>query len=90
MSNHWNRAIIQDVSNSRNKHYESTLLKLNCEKALNFLDWHATMTFEETVKMTAEWYKSFYFKPEQILDTTIQQIETFMSMARSRGLLWAQ
>ena len=33
--------------------------KLNCDKALHFLDWHAVMNFEDTVNMTSEWYKAF-------------------------------
>jgi nucleoside-diphosphate-sugar epimerase len=73
-----------------NQHHESTLLKLNCNKALSFLDWHTTMNFKETIKMTAEWYQSFYSNSEQILDVTNEQIEKYTSLAKSKGLQWAQ
>ena len=39
---------------------ESTLLKLCCDKALAHLHWKAALTFEETIRFTAEWYRAFY------------------------------
>ena len=39
---------------------ECTLLKLCCDKALAHLGWKATLTFEETIRYTAEWYHRFY------------------------------
>jgi CDP-glucose 4,6-dehydratase len=39
---------------------ESTLLKLCCDKALARLGWKATLSFAETVRFTAEWYREFY------------------------------
>ena len=90
MSIHWNKAIWQDALKNRNQYHETTLLKLNCNKALKFLDWHATMNFKETIKMTAEWYQSFYSNSEKILEVTNEQIENYTSLAKSKGLQWAQ
>ena len=90
MSIHWDKAIWRDALKISNQHHESTLLKLNCNKALRFLDWHTTMNFKETIKMTAEWYQSFYSNSEQILDVTNEQIEKYTSLAKSKGLQWAQ
>ena len=39
---------------------EATLLKLNCDKALAYLDWHSTLHYEECVHFIADWYKAFY------------------------------
>ncbi len=39
---------------------ESTLLKLCCDKALAHLHWKAALSFEETIRFTAEWYRAYY------------------------------
>jgi CDP-glucose 4,6-dehydratase len=44
----------------REEKKESTLLKLCCDKALARLDWKATLSFAETVRLTAGWYGEFY------------------------------
>lgn len=83
----WNHP--QDSSTLKNP-YESSLLKLNCDKALHYLGWHALMSFENTVKMTADWYKVFYENPNKISATTLSQIDSYVALANSRGMLWAQ
>ena len=90
MSIHWDKAKWRNATDISDKHYESTLLRLNCNKALSLLDWQGTMNFKETISMTAEWYQSFYLKPEQILDITNNQIDKYISLAKSKGLQWAQ
>jgi CDP-glucose 4,6-dehydratase len=54
------------------------------------LRWHAVMDFEDTVRMTAEWYRAFYKLPASIADTTDQQIADYMAIAKQQGLAWAQ
>ena len=58
---------------------EAGLLKLNCDKALAELNWKASLNFEETIQMTADWYKHFYEHPDKIFDYTLQQINTYQS-----------
>ena len=41
---------------------EATLLKLNCDKALAYLDWHSTLHYEECVHFIADWYKAFLYR----------------------------
>jgi CDP-glucose 4,6-dehydratase len=70
---------------------ESNLLKLNCDKALYYLNWHAVLSFKETVKITAEWYKDFYNDTDKdMYDATTKQIEEYKNLARKRGLIWAK
>lgn len=90
MALHWEQVRWQDVSESTVGPYESGLLKLNCDKALHYLNWRAVMGFEDTVRMTSEWYKAYYQQPEQIAATTISQIEAYTLIAKHQGLLWAQ
>lgn len=90
MGQYWEQVRWQDVSQSTTGPHESGLLKLNCDKALHFLQWHATLGFEETVRLTAEWYRSYYQNPEQIVATTRAQIETYTAVAAKKGLIWAR
>tara|TARA_A100001015_G_C15044050_1_gene742095 strand:- start:2415 stop:3476 length:1062 start_codon:yes stop_codon:yes gene_type:complete len=55
---------------------ESTLLKLNSLKSRKKLRWSNKLTFEETIKLTIDWYKKYYSKGD-ILDYTISQIKNY-------------
>jgi CDP-glucose 4,6-dehydratase len=90
MALHWDKVSWKDVSQSAKGPYESGLLKLNCDKALHHLRWHAVMGFEDTVRMTAEWYRAFYQLPASIADTTDLQIADYTAIAKQQGLAWAQ
>ena len=89
MSHYWDQVRWEDISKKTEQPYESGLLKLNCDKALHEMNWRAVMDFEETISMTAEWYKSFYLNPTTILDLTNSQLEKYTELAKSRGLDWA-
>ncbi len=90
MALHWDQVRWLDISKSTTGPYESGLLKLNCDKALHHLDWRAVMGFEDTVRMTSEWYKAYYQKPEQISKVTRLQIDAYTEIARREGVAWAQ
>jgi hypothetical protein len=48
------------------------------------------MGFEDTVRITTEWYKSYYQNPIQIAEVTRKQIVTYTEFAKQLGLAWAQ
>jgi len=79
---------ISDKSNLAKK--ESTLLKLNCDKALYYLGWRTVLSFEETIEMTANWYKAFYKNKKDMYDFTTEQIEEYTNLARRRGIVWTE
>ena len=89
ISLHWEQVRWLDVSATAEGPYESGLLKLNCDKALHLLNWHAVMSFEDTVRMTAEWYRTYYQDPERITSMTYSQISSYTKIAKQRGLKWA-
>ena len=71
--------------------HESTLLKLNCDKALEILNWNSVLDFQETIRMTGEWYKAFYAKRNSaISETTSKQIEEYVEKATQSNLAWTQ
>jgi len=90
MAKYWDHVKWNDVSKSEEHLHEAGLLKLNCDKALFDLNWMPTLKFEETVRMTVEWYKHYYQAPEKsIYDFTISQIEEYTSLAKRREMKWA-
>lgn len=68
---------------------ESTLLQLNCEKAMHMLKWQPAMNFDETVQMTAEWYRTFYKNSEKIVQFTREQLSNYVSIAADQKIAWA-
>lgn len=69
---------------------EATLLKLCCDKALTELNWKATLTFEETVRLTSQWYRQYYGDPHQdIASCTEGQINEYCDLARQRDIAWS-
>jgi CDP-glucose 4,6-dehydratase len=91
MSKYWDKVKWNDVSDDNGHVHEAGLLKLNCDKALSDLGWHAVLHFEETVKMTVEWYKEYYQnKDKSMYDFTVNQILTYTKIAKSQDLIWAK
>jgi CDP-glucose 4,6-dehydratase len=89
MSRHWDQVRWKiDLPNSETRR-EAGLLRLNCEKAMQSLNWHSALDFEETVQITAEWYRNYYSSPQLINETTENQISLYVSSARKQGLKWA-
>lgn len=91
MGNHWDRVRWDDVSVNHGGPYESDLLKLNCDKALHYLNWQAAWSFEDTVRETALWYKRFYEHPsESTAEFSLQQITAYVDAAKLKGISWAK
>lgn len=90
MSSHWEQVRWQDISEVKIGPHECGLLKLNCDKAVHYFGWKAVLEFEETVKMTAQWYREYYRDPESVLAVTQSQINDYVKTACARGLLWAK
>ncbi|CAG0969554.1 MAG: CDP-glucose 4,6-dehydratase [Candidatus Methanoperedens sp.] len=67
---------------------EATLLKLCCDKALHILGWKANLNFQETVKFTVDWYKTYYEQKDDVFNMTCDQIEGYVRMAQDRNLVW--
>jgi len=69
--------------------HEAGLLKLNCDKALAYMKWQATLQYEQTISFTSEWYYAFYKESGcDMYDKTIQQIECYENLASQYGQQW--
>jgi len=90
ISNHWEDVSWKKKSLSKNKFYESSLLRLNCNKARKILNWKCILEFEEAIELVANWYQSFYLISENASHVTSNQIQNYQSLAVERGLRWAK
>jgi CDP-glucose 4,6-dehydratase len=87
MSKHWPDVRWRDVSGSSVAVREAMLLRLNCDKAMSELSWRATLRFEETVAITADWYKHYYREhPDSMRDFSLAQIKNYMVLHDQRRL----
>ena len=72
------------------KFKESTLLKLDCKKALDRLSWKSTMDFNQTISFTSDWYKEYLNDNNNIKDLSVNQILEFCELAKTKKIKWAQ
>ena len=67
-----------------NKNFkESSLLKLNSKKALKFLKWKGALNFEQTIKLTATWYRDFYKKRGKI--DSFNQVKKYIEIFNNKS-----
>lgn len=60
---YWGSGDCRNVSIGLNDKHEAYLLTLNCDKAHSILKWRSILDIDSTIKMTVEWYKTFYQSP---------------------------
>ncbi|MBA4320072.1 MAG: CDP-glucose 4,6-dehydratase [Flavobacterium sp.] len=58
--------------------HEADFLKLDISKAKKILGWRPIFDLDQTLKLTLDWYKSFYNK-ENVIGITNQQIKLFFN-----------
>ncbi len=91
MSKHWLDCKIEHPRLNQATLHEAGLLRLNCDKSRSLLKWSSTLTFQEMIKFTAEWYKQFYDNDKNNMrDISIRQINDYTYLARKKGIFWAQ
>ena len=84
---YWGSGAWDDLSDPKALH-EANLLKLNCDKAHAELNWHSTLTIDECLQMTTEWYKRFYIENQKanIYALCVEQINSYMDRATKKHL----
>ena len=90
MSQHWPDKDVGINSPNVQEASEAGLLKLNCDKAKQLLNWEPTLGFEETVKMTVDWYRKFSMKDRSSMkEFTINQINKYIELGKLRKKTWS-
>ena len=86
MKKNWKKISWKVINKNKKNFYESSLLKLNCNKARLYLKWKSILSFNETIGMVAEWYKNYYSKPKKIYETSLNQIKEYEKLLNKRLL----
>jgi CDP-glucose 4,6-dehydratase len=68
--------------------HEAGLLKLNCDKALFFLNWECNLVYSETIQMISDWYSQYYSRKNDMFNFTLDQIDSFEKIAMKRSRIW--
>lgn len=67
---------------------EANLLKLSCDKANLHLKWYPVLNFDETIKLTTDWYYQYY-NSANIFEVTVNDILYYTSKAKEQKINWA-
>ena len=87
---HWNVQPENAFAVTGNSQFqESSLLKLNCDKALSLLKWVPNLEYNETIRFTNEWYYNFY-QNIVMTDKTLDQIQEYQNVAKAKELTWTE
>ncbi len=91
MSKYWANAKWEKEKNIDQTHLkEAGLLKLDCSKSFDLLNWQPVLSFDDTARMTVNWYLEFYKNNNTtMLEYTMGQIEEYCNLALKKNLIWA-
>ena len=80
-------SILWSITNNKKKFKESNLLKLNCNKAKKVMNWQSTLSFNENIKMTINWYRAYYTNkdPKKMKKFSENQIIEFTNLIKKRS-----
>jgi CDP-glucose 4,6-dehydratase len=86
MKKYWQNVSWKFYKNNNKIFKESSLLKLNSQKAKKILKWRSVLTFKENIFLVANWYRNFYLNPKQAYKLTSSQIEFYESILDKRAI----
>lgn len=66
-----------DFPHLENQPHEAGLLSLDITKAHDVLGWSPRWTAQQALEHTLEWYKTYYEEPDEMLQATYKQIESY-------------
>jgi len=89
MKKNWPGVNWKNGHNDQGIKKEATFLNLNCDKARHRFGWQSILSFENSIKMTIEWYKQFYKNESNISEMTKEQIHIYEKIGKKRKQLWA-
>ena len=77
------------LENKVNKNFEAKYLKLDISKAINKLKWSPVLSFDETIKYTAQGYLSDLENKEYAFKDRLRTIRKYGERANELKLPWA-
>lgn len=87
---HWSE-VQYEVFQDKNQPHEANLLKLDCSKALAYLQWKPVWHFDQTIEYTTNWYKDYYNnKNLNVADRSKADLYKYIEDAKNKGLKWTK
>lgn len=88
LSQYW-EGVGCEVLQNPNDVKEAGLLKLSCDKALQYLSWRPTLDFDQTLRFTSEWYRRYYDGEyaQRLVDDNISE---YTELAKHKDMVWTQ
>jgi CDP-glucose 4,6-dehydratase len=69
--------------------HEASLLKLNCDKALIELNWQPSLTTDQCLLLTGEWYRAVLREKSDAFQQTMKHIDYYEAAAVRSSQPWA-
>ena len=79
--NHWGAGSWRSEADAAGPH-EAGLLRLDCSKARTMLGWHMALGLDQTVALTADWYRRATAAQDDPRQLTLEQINFYEQSAR--------
>lgn len=77
------------IDNSNLHEYEAKLLKLDCSKAKQILKWNPVLNFNQTIKLTIDWYRNYNQNQNFDIKTQcINDLVYYIKKAAEKKLIW--
>ncbi|GAB3709116.1 CDP-glucose 4,6-dehydratase [Spirosoma flavus] len=83
---HWDVVGIDEQPSAQNPH-EAHVLKLDCTKAHQSLNWYPVWSTSEAIERTINWYRTYY---QQNLLTTSDDLQAYVTEAQKHDLIWTK
>ena len=80
-------SIIFDTPTQHNIPHEAKLLRLDCTKSNNMLQWHPVWNTDTAIENTILWYKNFY---EHGVLNTEADLNSYITKAKELNYIWAK
>ena len=85
-SQKWDKVKFQ-IDVPKNAPHEANLLRLDCTKVFNKLNWLPVWDAEESISKTIQWYKAFY---ESDRIDTLSQFQEYINIAIAKQYSWTK
>ena len=82
----WNKIKYNNLDNLNQPH-EASLLRLDCRKANNKLNWKPVWDTKESIHKTINWYMDFYIKNKLNTETDLME---YIKTAKNKKLTWTK
>jgi CDP-glucose 4,6-dehydratase len=84
------KTTVQVPESETDSREESTLLRLDSDKALHLIGWRTSWSLDQMIDATADWYRVHSREPEaDLTQLSVAQIDRYVERARERGIAWA-